>query len=342
MSFILEALKKADKNRKNNEVPNLQTVHQLPVQQPSRRPIWPLLLGAVLLLNALVLLWIIAPWKKDVPQAEDMASTQPKPGNIRSQVAAPPATSPAKRPVLAAVDSSRPSGPPAEAPLAARIPVEKTAPVLAVSEAGINTPTEKTSTLSAAPLRAKEKDAPQTGGTVSPQPKPASVKTRIATPPAKRPALAVVDSPRPSEPPTEVSSAARAPVEKPAPIPATREAGVSTPAEKTSTLSTASLPAPEKEANRTIIQTGNTGKEGSPVYELDQLPRSVRNGIPPTHMSVHYYTDHSPSRMVRLNGQILREGGRMESGPLVEEISPDGVILRFEGYRFLIPRAVPE
>jgi hypothetical protein len=46
--------------------------------------------------------------------------------------------------------------------------------------------------------------------------------------------------------------------------------------------------------------------------------------------------------MVRLNGQILREGGRMKSGPLVEKISPDGVILRFEGYRFLIPRAVPE
>jgi hypothetical protein len=253
MSFIFEALKKADKNRKNNEVPNLQTIHQLPVYKPARRPILPLLLGAVLLLNALLLLWIIAPWKKDAPQTGGMASTQPDPGNIRSQIAPPP-----------------------------------------------------------------------------------------ASPPANRPALVAVDRPPPAAPPAEVSSAAQAPIEKPAPLTAISETRVNSPAENTSLSAIAPLPATEKQANWPVSRTGNTEKEENPVYELAQLPSSVRSEIPSAHMSVHYYTDHSPSRMVRINGQILREGGRLESGPLVEEITPNGVILFFEGYRFLIPRAVPE
>ena len=87
MSFILEALKKSEKSRKNNGVPTIQTNHQPPAPQPARRPIWPLLLGAVLLLNALMLLWLFAPWKKDVPQPSGMASILPGSGNVRTPAA---------------------------------------------------------------------------------------------------------------------------------------------------------------------------------------------------------------------------------------------------------------
>jgi general secretion pathway protein B len=53
MSFILDALKKAEQERSLGRAPDLQTIHSLP--EPPRRRFWPWLLGAALLINAAVL-----------------------------------------------------------------------------------------------------------------------------------------------------------------------------------------------------------------------------------------------------------------------------------------------
>ena len=52
MSYILDALKKAEQQREFGQVPGIDSLHEQPGQRPPRR--WPWVLVAALLLNALV------------------------------------------------------------------------------------------------------------------------------------------------------------------------------------------------------------------------------------------------------------------------------------------------
>lgn len=57
MSFILEALKKVDRERHQDNVPTLNTVHRQSSEAPKR--IWPWALVTALLVNALILAWAL-------------------------------------------------------------------------------------------------------------------------------------------------------------------------------------------------------------------------------------------------------------------------------------------
>jgi len=67
MSYILDALKKAEKERKRGMVPDLLTVQDAMVQKPKKRLHWPYLIFAALLLNASVLMWWLSPWQSKKP-----------------------------------------------------------------------------------------------------------------------------------------------------------------------------------------------------------------------------------------------------------------------------------
>jgi hypothetical protein len=41
--------------------------------------------------------------------------------------------------------------------------------------------------------------------------------------------------------------------------------------------------------------------------------------------------------MVRINGRNLREGDAVGGGVTVDEITPEGVIFKLQGYRFEVP-----
>jgi len=74
MSFILEALKKSEKNRKKNSAPSLATQHQSAPQTPTNRPSWiGILVLTVLLLNGGVILWLFGPWQQNTPKTTSQA-----------------------------------------------------------------------------------------------------------------------------------------------------------------------------------------------------------------------------------------------------------------------------
>nr|WP_320115252.1 general secretion pathway protein GspB [uncultured Desulfuromonas sp.] len=75
MSFILEALKKSEKNRQENATPTLDSQHDSASSTTPKRPVWPLVLVVVLILNAGILLWLFGPWNSD--EAPEVA-TAPK------------------------------------------------------------------------------------------------------------------------------------------------------------------------------------------------------------------------------------------------------------------------
>lgn len=63
MSYILDALKKAEEERRRGVVPDVTTVHDVrSIKGRSVRSYWPYLLLAVLLLNAVAVVWWLGPW----------------------------------------------------------------------------------------------------------------------------------------------------------------------------------------------------------------------------------------------------------------------------------------
>lgn len=113
MSFILDALKKSEKKRETAEVPNLHTVHGEGPSPKKRRPLWPYLLIAVLLLNAGVLIWYV--FFRDEPQvAAVMTEPAAESATVVPAIPAPPVV-PAPEPV-AAPPQPAPEPVPAQAP----------------------------------------------------------------------------------------------------------------------------------------------------------------------------------------------------------------------------------
>lgn len=56
------------------------------------------------------------------------------------------------------------------------------------------------------------------------------------------------------------------------------------------------------------------------------------------HLDIHVYSTVPEDRFVFINMSKHREGSRLDEGPLVTEITPDGVVLHHQGTSFLLPR----
>ena len=128
MSYILDALKKADRERTLGKVPDLETA-QWPADQQSRAKPWQWILGAVLLLNGLVLTLNLLDRDEavplNVPAVEQTPSVTPEPQVVplarapletvlekttRARVPVPP---PVQRPKKPATTASAVTGTPA-------------------------------------------------------------------------------------------------------------------------------------------------------------------------------------------------------------------------------------
>ena len=75
-----------------------------------------------------------------------------------------------------------------------------------------------------------------------------------------------------------------------------------------------------------------------PIPLLDELPASVQRTLPSLHVSVHAYDEVRENRFVLINLNRYREGEHTKEGPLIEAITADGLILRYQGERFRLTR----
>ena len=71
---------------------------------------------------------------------------------------------------------------------------------------------------------------------------------------------------------------------------------------------------------------------------LSSLPEAFRDSFPPLIVNIDVYSPDESRRILYINNRQVQEGERIQAGVLVEEIVQDGVILRFRGQRFKIPR----
>ncbi|MFA6920643.1 MAG: general secretion pathway protein GspB [Gallionella sp.] len=67
---------------------------------------------------------------------------------------------------------------------------------------------------------------------------------------------------------------------------------------------------------------------------MTELPVSIQQEIPAITIQFHAYSDIPANRLVGINSRTLQEGESLAPGLKLEQITPEGVILSYKGYRF--------
>jgi general secretion pathway protein B len=107
-------------------------------------------------------------------------------------------------------------------------------------------------------------------------------------------------------------------------------AAAGTQAPASSSIAAAVMAAPAASAS----DTRTTGD----VPALDNLPLAFQQSLPPLHLDVHGYAQKPAERFVVINMQRYQTGETLKEGPKIIAITPQGVILDYNGQRFLLPR----
>ena len=257
MSYILDALKKSEKERQRGALPDMLTVQDIVAEKPAKRLHGVYLLAAALLLNAGALVWWLGfshTNRTNVVQASKTDRISPLPVNESAQ---------------ALPDRVNPSP-------------------------------ESTQS-----VRSEFRTADK-------QSVPAIEKNETTTPVKNQEYPKVLPAP---QAPTVSANKAKKPSE-PAPAKSETAATVQIPADPTGGLS--EMPDVNK------------------LYRLQELPPAIRQNLPAFSVTALLYSSKPDSRMVRINDQMMHEGQDLAAGIKLEEIARDGIILRYQKFRFYV------
>ena len=67
---------------------------------------------------------------------------------------------------------------------------------------------------------------------------------------------------------------------------------------------------------------------------MAELPLPIQQEIPAMSFQLHAYSSNPNERLVSINSIRLREGGSLTPDLRLEQITPDGMIFSYKGYRF--------
>ena len=77
---------------------------------------------------------------------------------------------------------------------------------------------------------------------------------------------------------------------------------------------------------------------GLVIPSIHAVRASGAIGLPDLHLDIHVYSAAAEDRFVFINMSKQREGSRLSEGPVVAEITPEGVVLNYQGISFLLTR----
>jgi general secretion pathway protein B len=75
---------------------------------------------------------------------------------------------------------------------------------------------------------------------------------------------------------------------------------------------------------------------GNRIYSISELPDEIKQRLPALLISTHIYSQEKSERLTSINGHIGREGQEIMSGITLESITPDGAVLRYQGFKFKV------
>lgn len=104
------------------------------------------------------------------------------------------------------------------------------------------------------------------------------------------------------------------------------------PAANTATTEAARTPPPAEAPARS--QSANT----MTLPTIHEVLAAGTVTLPALHVDIHVFAEAPEDRFVFINMNKQVEGSRLAEGPLVEEITTDGVVLSYNGTSFVLPR----
>jgi general secretion pathway protein B len=119
------------------------------------------------------------------------------------------------------------------------------------------------------------------------------------------------------------------------PVPVAGEMKPNNPALASSVTPVAAASIPEKTLPDKIISGKPAGVAQEPeATPLNELPLQIQQEIPAMTVQLHAYSNIPSERLVSINSIRLREGESLMLGLRLEQITPDGMIFSYKGYRF--------
>jgi general secretion pathway protein B len=94
--------------------------------------------------------------------------------------------------------------------------------------------------------------------------------------------------------------------------------------------------APHPDASLTDADAGADAGEVLPT--ISEISLSSAQARPDLHLDVHVYATKPSERFVYINNRKYHEGAKLQEGPTIERIRRDGVVLNYQGIKFLLPR----
>lgn len=82
----------------------------------------------------------------------------------------------------------------------------------------------------------------------------------------------------------------------------------------------------------------NAPDEQEVLPSINEMSLSGSQLLPEMHLDVHVYATKPSERFVYINMRKYHEGAKLQEGPTVEHIRRDGVVLNYQGLRFIVPR----
>lgn len=81
-------------------------------------------------------------------------------------------------------------------------------------------------------------------------------------------------------------------------------------------------------------QTATEPPPEIPLLQQHELPPEVRQSLPAISIAFHQYASQPGGSRVMINNSVLHAGDAIAPGLKLEQITADGVILSYQGYRF--------
>jgi general secretion pathway protein B len=88
-----------------------------------------------------------------------------------------------------------------------------------------------------------------------------------------------------------------------------------------------------------VLTEADAGAEAEEVLPtISEISSAGVQALPELHLDVHVYASKPAERFVYINNRKYQEGAKLQEGPTIERIRRDGVVLNYQGVRFLLPR----
>lgn len=100
------------------------------------------------------------------------------------------------------------------------------------------------------------------------------------------------------------------------------------------------MPSPAVTAMEPPPVPSSTLEEAPPadgrVLSLSELPSAVRAQLPKLQVSGHVWSEEAALRLLTVDDRLLHEGGEAAPGVRLQEITAEGALFVYKGWRFRV------